>query len=307
MALRVHSPKKVTLLLLLVAGLLTGCGNDAADEMTTPSKTEEKEIRLNADSWQMMDGNASTRVTTFDNATALQTEGAFTCSVYNENATTIYDGINAVHVNWNNTTWVFSDGTHNWPDNGNLDFFAYMPATKPDYITAITYDVSGSPAAPHLSFTCDMTQTIEKEFVYALTTGQNKTDQGTSGVTMTFKHPFTRIIFHLTNTDNVTVNSISIAGLFTTGTYTHGTGWSSTSGSGSLNGVLDTPYIVIPNNYGSKTLTVNATWEEWGDDVTADVSASVAFDWAAGTSYTYNLTLSKYALKVDTSKYTEQW
>lgn len=67
-----------------------------------------------------------------------------------------------------------------------------------------------------------------------------------------------------------------------------------------------TPYLVIPKNYGSKTLTVNATWDDWSN-VTMDVSADVDFDWQAGNIYTYNLTLEKYALKVDILKFTEQW
>ncbi len=306
MALRVHCSKMVLLLLLLAAGLLTGCGSD--DVETTSSATETKEIALNVDAWQMMDGNAHRRATTYDNKAALQTEGAFTCSVYEGGSTTEY--IQATQVDWNSTNsiWEFHDGKHYWPSSGNLDFFAYMPATKPDYITNITY-VSGAPF-----FTCDMTQTVEKEFVYALTQGQNKSDNGASGVTMTFKHPFARIYFKLSDASGtaVTINSISISGtnIATTGTYTHNSGWSSVSGTGTLSGMsLNTPYIVIPKDYSNKTLTVNATWSEWGGNVTKDVTATdVSINWEAGHSYTYTLTLSKYALKVDTeSTYTEQW
>ena len=67
-----------------------------------------------------------------------------------------------------------------------------------------------------------------------------------------------------------------------------------------------TPFVVIPYNYGSKTLTVNATWDDWSN-VTMDVTANVDFNWEPGKIYTYNLTLAKYILIVDTPKYTEQW
>ena len=67
-----------------------------------------------------------------------------------------------------------------------------------------------------------------------------------------------------------------------------------------------TPFLVIPNNYGSTTLTVNGTWTDWSN-VTKDVTADVAFNWQPGYIYTYTLTLTKYVLKVDIEKFTEQW
>ena len=70
---------------------------------------------------------------------------------------------------------------------------------------------------------------------------------------------------------------------------------------------INTPYIVIPDDYGSNTITVNATWDEWNSFSTDLTSSALTLDWQAGYSYTYTLTVSKYALKVDTSKYTEQW
>ena len=191
-----------------------------------------------------------------------------------------------------------------------------MPATKPDYITELTYAVSGEPTAPHPYFTCDMTQTVNKEFIWALTTGQNREDQGASGVTMTFKHPFARIYFQLSNESgsSVTINSITISGedFYTTGTCTFdGTTstWSDKDNQGSLGTLaIGIPYIVIPNDYGSsKTITVNATWDEWGTFTTGVTSSPLTINWQAGYSYTYTLTLSKYALNVDVNKYTEQW
>ncbi len=323
-----------TLLLLLAAGLLTGCGgsDDFEEDTPTPNPLAKSnvEIGINADIWRMMDG--STRATTYDNQAALQTLGTFKSAVYVADGTTAY--IAPTVVNWNSTStiWEFSDGKHYWPMSESLDFFAYLPATPPSYVTSgPTYAVD----APY--FVCtglpiSLTQgsdTGTKEFLMAYTADQNKAGQGATGVTMNFLHPFARVCFKLSSASGtaVKVNSITIAGdIYQNGTCTlndDGAGYqtinwtpSGDTGSfvvskGSSDGAVatgDDYFLVIPNNYGSKTLTVNATWDEWGDGVMANVSANVDFNWAAGTSYTYTLTLSKYALKVETTTtFTEQW
>jgi len=320
----------MTLMLLLAAGLLTGCSSDDSDDVpaTDPDngtgEAGTEEIRVKADIWQMMQGG--TRAATYDDQSALQTLGSFNCAVYVADATTEY--ISTTQVDWNSTSsvWEFNDGKHYWPLSESLDFFAYLPATLPGYITTgPTYTVD----AP--SFVCEdlpisFTQGSDAttEFLMAFTPGQNKTDQGATGVTMTFLHPFARVCFKLSSASGsaVTVNSITIGGsIYRNGTCTlndNGAGsqtiaWSSLSNTGNLV-ITGSPatddddfYLVIPYDYGYQTLTVNATWDEWGDGVTADVSASVDFDWTAGYSYTYTLTLSEYALTVSTTTYTEQW
>lgn len=310
-----------TLLLLITAFVLSACSSD--DTNTTPNDVNESEIRFNPTVWQVMEG---TRATTFNSASDLQSEG-FKCAIYNENTVTQF--LDYTTVNWSSSQWAWSDGKHYWPDSGNLDFFAYAPATKPDYVTSFTNAIveTASGNEPRLRFNCtnlpiSLVPTDDtKEFIWALTRGQNKTANA-SGVTMTFKHPFARIKFKLSaaSGNNVTVNSITIPGVYCNATcILSGTGNTATSTWSGLNDssndlvINGTPatnddvfYLVIPNNYGSKTLTVNATWSDWGT-VTKDVSASVDFNWAAGNSYTYTLTLSKEALIVDVNKYTEQW
>lgn len=161
-------------------------------------------------------------------------------------------------------------------------------------------------------------QSSIKEFIYALTTGQNKADQGASGVTMTFKHPFARVCFKLSaeSGTNVTVNSITIPNLYTGGTFTHSSGWASPTGdtdlviSGNPAGnpaTGDSYYLVIPNNYGTKTFSVNFTWKEWDEDHNTTFTTPLDINWQAGYSYTYKLTITKDDLKVDIEKFTEQW
>ena len=303
--------------LVLAAILLSGCSGDDSPNHANNNNGKDSEIRLNADIWQVMDG---TRVTTYDSQTDIQTEGSFKCTAYDVGTTTVNttSNVNGSTASWNGSTaWEFAE-KHYWPLTGDLDFFAYMPAIKPAYISDITYAVSGSPAVPRPHFTCDMTQTVEKEFIYALATGQNRATNIT-GVNMTFQHPFARIYFQLSSSSGtaVKINSITISGddfykkakcTFNGTTSTWSEKDNETKGSlGTL--AINTPYIVIPKDYGSsKTITVNATWDEWSSFTTNVTSSPLSINWQAGYSYTYTFTLSKYALKVDVvDKYTEQW
>ena len=297
-----------TMMLLATGFIFSACSTD--DTTPTPNNAPDSEISLNASVWQVMEG---TRATTFNGASDLRSEG-FKCAAYNENTTTAY--ISAVNVNWDGDSWEFEGGKRYWPASGSLDFFAYSPTIPPSYISGPTYTTARTP-----QFTCNdlplalIPTDATKEFIWALTTGQNKAGQGISGVAITFLHPFARVKFKLSAASgtNVTVNSITIPSVYCDGTYTYGTGWSSLDDNDQGLVITGAPatdddafYLVIPNNYGTKTLTVNATWSDWGT-ATKDVSASVAFNWAAGNSYTYTLTLSKEALIVNEEKYTEQW
>ena len=213
-------------LLMFCSLLLAGCSGDGDGRDVPVSETDKTEIRLAADVWNVMEG---TRATTIPGGTL--TSGSFTASAYVGNTTTSY--INPVQVNYETDKWVWSDGKHYWPATGNLDFFAYiMPATAPSYITEPTYSVVES--APQASFTCTnlpMTYNATtpeagqgsslQEFIWGITIGQNKTNQGTSGVTMKFRHPFARIKFQLAaNHPDIQINSITFKGLKTGGTCT---------------------------------------------------------------------------------------
>ena len=210
--------------LMAFACLFSGCSADDS----TPSEAAD-EICVNPEIWQMMKG---TRATTFDNDAAIQSEGAFTCTIYDENTTTVH--YSATQVDWSTDHWEFHNVTYRWPVTDVLDFFAYMPAaatiaTDAPYISAINYAVSGEPAKPAPQFTCagmPMTsggQSTIKEFVYALTIGQDREHQGESGVTMKFYHPFARIKMQLAESHpDIIINSITFKGLKTGGTCTFG-------------------------------------------------------------------------------------
>ena len=311
---------KYIALCLFVTLLAIACSKDGADGNEVTNRNEaKKEIGIKPDVWKMME---ATRATTYDN-TALQSDG-FTVYAYTAESITPY--IDNKTVSYDAPNWIITGRPYYWPAY-NLDFFAYAP-TSPSYV-AVTYAVAGTPAAAAPHFTCsDLPLSLTpsdatQEFIWALTTGQNKANQGESGVTMTFRHPFARVKFKksASSSTNVTVTSITIPAIYRDGTCTlTGTGNTATSTWSGLDdnddGLVitgspatsdDTFYLVIPNNYGSKTLSVSFTWREWDEEKSQTLTAPLTINWAAGYSYTYSLTITKNDLKVDVENFTEQW
>jgi len=284
-------------ILIAVMLLTTACNSDSSDEPQTV-RPDQKEISLNPSIGQMTEG---TRTTTYDSET-IKT-GGFTCAAYEASTTTAF--ISPTTINWVTSQWQFSDGSHFWPTSGDLDFFAYKPATAPSYITGPTYTTARSP-----QFTCDMNKNADAEFIWALTTGQNKTN-ASSGVNLVFKHPFALVTFQRSESSSFTINSVSIAANFyQTGTCTFdGTTstWTDTSGSVNPSITFGVPILVIPGNYGSLAVSAEVTWTDWST-VTKTLSTSATFNLAAGNSYTYTINVTNaYGLVVTLSKYTEQW
>ncbi len=324
-------------LLLTAAILMAACSSDDANDTPTPTN-DNAEICFTVAPTTWYD---ATRATTYDNTAAIQAEPqGFVCFAYKDGTAEPYDGIDNTSVCYETDHWAFQDGTtHRWPDYP-LNFFCIMPAglaNTPCLYDYAAYDPSSNPdgySEDTPRITCaDIPVAITagsadytKELIYAYTPNQSKYGpEGRNGVTLTFRHPFARVYFKLSAASgpDVKVNKITIPGIYRNGLCTiNGAAnpqtsvWSNLSHpenfvlSAPSSGVAtddDTPYIVIPNNYGTKTFTVNATWTEWGDEVTADISADVTVNWEAGRSYTYTLTITKYALTVDTEKFTEQW
>ena len=314
--------------------LLAACSSSDSDD--SPAATSQNEIHLTTNVTSMPSG---TRATTIDNNTALQGKDLKIDAYYHGTETKFLDG---KKLHYDASAWKFWAGGaqehYYWPFDGStvtiagsstvastLDFVGYCPYEKPAYIDDPTYNHSTG-----VSFTCNMSdymtlaqQADMKEFIVSVLPNQTLATQTKApggALPMVFKHPFALIKFVITEASgtHVKINSVSIADLKTRGTCTYnGTAmtWSEQKGSTTMTiaqelkrgGTTETtPFVVIPNNYGSKTLTVNATWDDWSN-VTVDVTANVDFNWEPGKIYTYNLTLAKYILIVDTQKYTEQW
>ena len=320
----------IVLFLLLAAMLLVGCSH--RNDPTEPLTTTKNEITLKTGVTSRIK-----RIAGIDSNSDLQ-EKALKIDAY-------YNGTDTKHINgtklvYDTDHWRFDDGSGNelhyyWPFEGSktssgddastLDFVGFCPFTKPAYIGAPTYA-----HATGVSFTCDMStymtpasQTSMQEFLIAVSNSQTLANQEAhNGVPMEFKHPFALIKFVIAEGSGtaVTVDSIGISDLYTTATCTYdGTDltWGSHDDAAAMSqdglnlrvdGTTETrPFMVIPKNYGTKTLTIKGTWTDWSNPLTKNLSAEVTLDWQPGYIYTYTLTVTKYALKVDITRYTEQW
>ena len=324
---------------VLAAGmLLAGCSKDSGDS-TQQVGGEPQEIRVQTNVTSMLKGS---RATTINSNSQLQTYDLKIDAYYNGTNEKYLDATK-LHYTGGDPTWVFWDGSaqlhYYWPIDGStvtiagnpttastLDFVGFCPFDKPAYIGTPTYNHSTG-----VSFTCDMSsymtlddQEDMQEFLVSVLPNQTLAAQTAEGaLPMVFKHPLAVIKFTITAASgtHVKINSIKLTGLKTAGTCTYdGTtmDWGEYSGSADMTitqelkngGTTETSnFLVIPNNYDSKYLTVNATWDDWSNTVTiSDYGTNVDFNWQAGYIYTYNLTLDKLGLKVVIeNKYTEQW
>ena len=328
------STKHLTLALLTL--LFAGCSSDSPNDSQSTHQDNKDEINLNAQVWQVMQASAPRRAHTYDNAAALQTEAHFTCTAYEANSNPLVAYIPTTTVDWNSTQWQFNNGASHyyWPASGNLDFFAYMPATPPSYISGVDYT-----AAHNVTFTCSslpMTYSSAtptagqgsslKEFMFGMALAQNKDNAGT-GVPLQFQHPFARIKLQLAASHpNVTINSITFRSIKNNGNYNHSASpkWSTSDGATNFvlsltgdaaifdnNPASETPigdyYIMIPQEW-TGGIDVNATWDVWGVTKNHDVSTTLSsITWQAGYSYTYTFTITETDLTVNVAKFTEQW
>lgn len=331
----------IPLMLLTTILSLVGCSDDFDNVNENANvNSDGNEITFTTNISNIPTGKASLYNSTSD----LQTEGSFTCTAYNATTTTPY--IEPSTVVWNDTEndgadrWQFANGIeHGWPGVSALDFFAYMPATKPSYISSISYSTARKPQFVCTTLPSD--QSSIKEFVCAIATDKTK-DNSSSGVSMQFKHPFAVLKFKLdpASGTGVTINWVRIEeadnaghGIKTGGTCTiDGTvanwssrhadevfTWSSLTGDTYIEAKADeTPYLVIPNDYSATKMriSVNATWTSSLSTTTLTKTATVQnvekdekklMNWEAGYSYLFTLKLTD-KLEVNTAKYTvEQW
>ena len=306
------------------------------DQPTVPTLPENVEIVLNATSSAINKG--STRATTIDSNTDLQKQDLRIYAYFHDTETSYLSSV----LSYKASAWKFwetsSEQHYYWPIEGSvyqgvtpitvssLDFVGYCPITNPGYISADpTYNHSTgiSFSANMESYMTSTAQSDVTEFMCALLPDQTVATQTAhdGALPLQFKHSFARILFDLssTTTANVKVNSISIAELKTSGSCAFNgsiSTWSDQSGSATMNlteelqrgiKVATAPFLVIPNNYGSKNLSVNVTWTEWDAEKTQTYTAPLTINWEAGSSYTYTLTITKYELLVNVSKFTEQW
>lgn len=313
---------KYTFMLMLLSAttLLTGCSGD--DDFNGNGNGNGNN-NSNAITFNTNVSNFISKATTYDNVAALKTESSFTCTAYNAGTITAYTG--PTQVEWTGEKWQYVAGSsHDWPGTSALDFFAYMPAEKPTYISSISY---GTARQPQFVCTLPIDQSSTKEFICALATDKTKANSP-SGVSMEFKHVFAKLIFKLDNpdTDGITINSVKITqndsevGVYTSGTCTfNGTTptWTDKGTSAAIIAKVDEPYLVIPHDYSATNMkiTVDATWTKWNKVEHVIKTATInkkntanedLMVWEAGYSYLFTLTFTPDILVVNTEKWAEQ-
>ena len=314
-----HSKNHLKLLSLLAAGLLTGC---SADELAESAATSQNEIRMLVNNdWQ-----ADTRAATiYEGTTHLS---SFTVSAYTTGSTTpyvenglvTYAGSQEGHENW-----VFVNKKVYWPETAALNFFAYAPADLTDCVVAadaVSYSAVNGPSFSATLPATSQGQDGKAEFIYAYVTDKTYSNSA-AGVKLDFHHPFATVRFKLrANNDALTINSITIKDVKTSGTFTHAATpqWSAQGGTTDFVATIgqdfaevnqeqtvgDT-YIVMPQMFanGKQTLVVNYSVDGGSpDELEAEVDVT---GWNSGSRYTYVLAIDTFLKVTVTSITINDW
>lgn len=299
----------ILLLLLLAAGLLTGC---AADDTRTDG--DGSEIHFNVTEWQSMDNTRATIQTE-----GILTSGSFQVDAYMDATTDKY--IDDQTVTYSAGQWLLPQ-KYFWPLTHDLTFVAYMPTSLPGN-TCITkasptyYNHTDGP-----SFVCtdlpmsNAGQFSLQEFVYAVAQDQNKASQGATGVTLAFHHTMSKITLHVMKPHRkVTINKITFKNLYNNGTYVHnGMVWTPTGSPTDLVIIPDpisdldanaqeltnisNPLLTLPQSYtAANQIEVKLQfWKMDGsgkeDELTLTFNNPIS-EWEIGKSYNYTLNLSE--------------
>ena len=313
---------------LLFSLLITACSKDGADGNDVSNPNEgKKEIRIQTNVSSVLEGR---RAQTIDDNGDLQSQDLKIDAYYHDTETAYLLG---KKLHYDTSAWKFWNTSteaqehYYWPSTGDLDFFAYAPATPPSYITA----GPAYTAAHNVTFTCTslpMTNAGQgsslKEFVFGMALGQNYGNAST-GVPLQFQHPFARIKLQLAaNHRAIHINTITFKSIKNNGSYDTGT-WDTSSGGATNfvwsfdadydNHASDTPlalgdsYLVIPQDWEGE-IEVNATWIIWDEnnkEFTVSTNLPGTITWLGGYSYTYTFNITETDLIVNTSKFTEQW
>lgn len=217
---------------------------------------------------------------------------------------------------------------HYWPQ-GSLDFFAYMPWK--DSPRQKNIDINSYKVGTGLTITCetkqpaDLKDTNGQETIIAYTANRSK-ENGV--VPLYFVHPFAAVSFELKQAHrNLTINWIRFNNVYLTGTTTLNAttesntqiSWTGTPPTSTFEipvgktipdqinfgAKIGGPYLVMPQNLASATITINYDWDNQkdvddtieGDEDTNtnneiyQIKRSLTGEWLAGKKYNYVLNL----------------
>lgn len=217
-------------------------------------------------------------------------------------------------VTYSNGEWALSE-KYQINNNDNLIFYAYANSGSSDYFS-LSCDKDGQ----NFSYTVPVDPAYQNDLImgdYEGNTIPSGETLPTGKVPITFTHPLTSVVFKLGSIENIEyVKSISISGVYASGTVTHTSGlnfdWGSTkTGSTTVSqtkadglvvngtsGYIGVPFVLIPQNLSSQSVKFSIVVHTTaGSDVTLVASRSID-DWKAGTCNVYTIQEDAYSVDI---------
>ena len=210
-------------------------------------------------------------------------------------AITTPDFMYNVQVSKSGGTWL-TNPEYEWPDNGDkLDFYAYAPYNG----AGISLSSSSTTGEPTINFTMQTAAANQIDLITAKAVDRDNTN-ASSGVSLTFAHALTTVKFVKDANLTGTISSITIKGLYTTGTLTIGGSWSFTGAATNFSPAENTSYMMIPQTFGSSA-SLEVTYVE-GSKTQKLVYSLNEVTWQAGQTITYTISSDGRTAEVNTAK-----
>ena len=210
-------------------------------------------------------------------------------------AITTPDFMYNVQVSKSGGTWL-TNPEYEWPDNGDkLDFYAYAPYNG----AGISLSSSSTTGEPTINFTMQTAADNQIDLITAKAVDRDNTN-ASSGVSLTFGHALTTVKFVKDANLTGTISSITIKGLYTTGTLTIGGSWSFTGAATNFSPAENTSYMMIPQTFGSSA-SLEVTYVE-GSKTQKLVYSLNEVTWQAGQTITYTISSDGGTAEVNTAE-----
>lgn len=217
--------------------------------------------------------------------------------VYFTNAQFVKETVDAT-TTWNGKTPKY------WPIDSSLDFFVYSPYQESGVTPTNTAD------SKKLEVVVADNGTNQDDYLYstAYITGQSKTS---GNIPVDFDHALAYVTVNFSGEDVITLSNAKLNGTYQSGTYTvtygnsasiawtnQGTSSYLVLNAGALTTDYSTSWLVVPedDNNADNTISFDYTIDGMnGNPISKSIPLSET--WAAGTHYTYNVTIGANEIK----------
>ena len=324
---------------------LTGCskdeaGNDSGAPVPVRFEAGSPEVfksRSLIESESALQGAGFGVFAYYTGATAWESAKASATPNFMYNQQVTWDGTNSV--------WIYTPVKY-WPNDNNpadgsgaagsqtrsyVSFFAYAPysdMSSPPSSGVTAISANSETGAPVLTYTW----AADADLLYASQIDRYKYDSYDANdngrvsdvVPFIFRHALAKVVFKVRRKEDsgpaVTLNSLSISSFYTGGTFTLGTSeWTSQSCSGDPLSICSTALSVTEytaetaHELGSSlmipgsSLSYSISYSIGGNSYEHNNKAITPLTLAKGYQYDIIFTIDGDAVKVDATKFTEQW